>query len=70
MAWSKEVRSGVPHEEIVAAAEKHQANLIVMGSTGRTGLLRLLMGGVTRRVIQHLPCSLLTVKQEDLCWTS
>ena len=26
--------AGVPHEEIVAAAEKHEANLIVMGSTG------------------------------------
>lgn len=66
MTWCKEVRSGIPHEEIVAAAEKHQADLLVMGSTGRTALLRLLMGSVTRRVIQHLPCSLLTVKQEDL----
>jgi len=66
VTWCKEVRSGIPHEEIVAAAEEHQANLLVMGSTGRTGLLRLLMGSVTRRVIQHLPCSLLTVKRDDL----
>jgi Flp pilus assembly protein TadD len=36
-----------------------------MGSTGRGGLARILVGSVTRRVIQHLPCSLLTVKQEN-----
>jgi Tfp pilus assembly protein PilF len=35
-----------------------------MGSTGRTGLARLLMGSVARRVLQELPCSLWSVKQE------
>ncbi len=63
--WSRVVRSGVPQEEIVEAVNEHDADVLVMGSTGRTGLMRLLMGSVTRRVIQHLPCSLLTVKRED-----
>jgi nucleotide-binding universal stress UspA family protein len=66
VSWEKEVRQGVPHEEIVAAARDHQADLIVMGSTGRTGLARVLMGSVTRRVLHQLPCSLLTVKEEDV----
>jgi nucleotide-binding universal stress UspA family protein len=61
----REVRRGTPHEQVVAAAREHQADLIVMGATGRTGLARVLLGSVTRRVLQQLPCSLLVVKQED-----
>jgi universal stress protein E len=61
-----EVRVGLAHEQIVAAARDHRADVIVMGSTGRSGLARLLMGSVTRRVVEQLPCSLLTVKSEDL----
>jgi nucleotide-binding universal stress UspA family protein len=64
--WSKEVRKGRADTEIIAAAEEHKSDVIVMGSTGRTGLARVLMGSVTRRVLQQLPCSLLTVKQEDV----
>jgi len=61
-----DVRRGVPHRQIVAAAREHDCDLIVMGATGRTGLLRLLMGTVTRRVLQDLPCSILTVHDEDV----
>lgn len=64
--WQAEVRQGAPDQQIVAAAREHQADLIVMGATGRTGLARVLLGSVTRRVLQHLPCSLLAVKQEDV----
>lgn len=64
--WEKEIRIGAPHLEIIAAAKAHHADLIVMGSTGRTGLARMLVGSVTRRVIQQLPCSILTVKHENL----
>jgi nucleotide-binding universal stress UspA family protein len=61
----REIRQGAPHQQILAAAREHQADLIVMGATGRTGLARVLLGSVTRRVLQDLPCSLLVVKQED-----
>ncbi len=44
----------------VATAEK--AGTIVMGSHGRTGLKRLLMGSVTEKVIGHAPCPVLVVK--------
>ncbi|MCI0738706.1 MAG: universal stress protein [Gemmataceae bacterium] len=64
--WRHEIRHGVPHEEIVASAREHNADVIVMGSTGRTGLTRLLMGSVARRVLQDLPCSLWSVKHERL----
>ncbi len=64
--WQKEVREGAPDREIVAAAQEHEADVICMGSTGRTGLIRVLMGSVTRHVLQDLPCSLLTVKDEHL----
>jgi nucleotide-binding universal stress UspA family protein len=65
VSWESELRVGAPHEEIVLSASQHSADLIVMGSTGRSGLARILMGSVTRRVIQQLPCSLLIVKQQN-----
>jgi nucleotide-binding universal stress UspA family protein len=66
VSWQREIRTGVPHKEIIAAARSFQADVIVMGSTGRTGMARILMGSVTRRVLQRLPCSILTVKTEDV----
>ena len=42
-----------------------QADLIVIGSAGRTGLSHLLMGGVARRVAQELPCSIITVRSQQ-----
>lgn len=63
---TKDVRHGVPSREIVAAVERHGADVIVMGATGRSNLARFLLGSVTRNVLQDLPCSLLTVKEEDV----
>jgi hypothetical protein len=40
--------------------------VLVMGATGRTGLARVLLGSVTRRVLRDLPCSLLSVKDEEV----
>lgn len=53
-----------PYEFIVSEAEKNKVDIIVMGSHGRTGLKRLLMGSVTSRVIGHAPCSVLVVKEK------
>jgi nucleotide-binding universal stress UspA family protein len=57
-----EVHVGDAYEMIVDVAKKKKADIIVMGSHGRTGLTRLLMGSVTSRVIGHAPCSVLVVK--------
>jgi len=60
------VRLGAAHQQIALAVQDHHADVIVMGATGRTGLVRVLLGSTTRRVLEQLPCSLLTVKEEDV----
>jgi len=53
------VRDGDPHQAITAMATEISASLIVMGSHGRKGLTRLLMGSVTERVIGYAECPVL-----------
>jgi nucleotide-binding universal stress UspA family protein len=62
--WEQEVRRGTPQRQIVAAAREHQADLLVLGSTGRGALARLLWPGVAQRVLAALPCSLLATPGE------
>jgi nucleotide-binding universal stress UspA family protein len=64
--WTREIRKGGAAKEIIASAEEHHGDVIVMGSTERSGLARVLLGSVTRRVLQQLPCALLTVKHENV----
>lgn len=54
---------GAAHEQIIKAANEHAADMIVMGATGRSGLVRVLLGSTTRRVLRELPCSLLAVRE-------
>jgi nucleotide-binding universal stress UspA family protein len=55
---------GVPADAgIVHQAIKNEVDLIIMGSHGRTGLKKLLMGSVTERVIGGSPCPILVVKE-------
>jgi universal stress protein A len=56
------LRSGGPAAEIMAAAEVEQADLIVMGTHGRTGLTHVLMGSVAETVVRQSPCPVLTVR--------
>ncbi len=53
---------GDPAAEIVDYAREANSDLIVMGTHGRTGLERLLMGSVAERVLREAPCSVLVVK--------
>lgn len=53
------VREGEPHEAITKLAAESGTNLIIMGSHGRKGVTRLLMGSVTERVIGYSPCPVL-----------
>lgn len=57
-----DIRVGRPEEEIVASARENGAYLIVMGSHGRTGLDRLLVGSVSERVIGNSECPVMVVK--------
>lgn len=47
------VEAGKPAEEILRVAEEWEADLIVLGTHGRTGLSHLLMGSVAENVIRH-----------------
>jgi nucleotide-binding universal stress UspA family protein len=54
---------GDPAEQIVQAARSQASDLIVVGTHGRTGLRRLLMGSVARNVLHHAHCSVLIVRE-------
>lgn len=62
--WEKKIRSGKPHREILETAQESSADLIVMGSLGKTGLERALLGSVAKKVLRDMPCSVITVKTE------
>jgi len=53
---------GDPATEIVRFARDAAMDLIVMGTHGRTGIERLLMGSVAEKVLRDAPCSVLVVK--------
>ena len=57
------VRDGDADSEILNLAEQCHADLIVMGTHGRTGLNRLLMGSVAEAVSRKASCPVLTLKQ-------
>jgi nucleotide-binding universal stress UspA family protein len=57
------LRVGNPYEEITNAAKELGTDLIVIGSHGRGGLTRLLLGSTAERVIQYALCPVLVVKQ-------
>jgi len=56
---------GVPFEEIVNIAAEERADMIVIGTHGRTGLNRVLLGSVAERVIRLAPCPVLTVRRPE-----
>ena len=56
------VLDGSPASEIVAHAEELGAELIVVGTRGRTGLARLALGSVAERVVRSAPCSVMAVR--------
>jgi nucleotide-binding universal stress UspA family protein len=58
-----EVESGSPAPTIVAFANEWKADLVIMGSHGRTGVARLLLGSVARNVLHHASCSVLVVRR-------
>lgn len=59
------VEQGVPHEEILAYADEHGMDMIVMGTQGRTGLDRVLVGSVTERIVRMADVPVVTVRLTD-----
>jgi nucleotide-binding universal stress UspA family protein len=58
------IRNGIPHDEIVILAGQKEADLIAIGTHGRGGLSRTLLGSVADRVVRLASCPVLTVHEE------
>ena len=53
---------GDPRTALVEVARGERADLLVVGSHGRTGMAKLLMGSVAAHVVAHAPCTVVVVK--------
>jgi nucleotide-binding universal stress UspA family protein len=60
-----ELVTGDPAEEIIRLANIYQADLIVIGSRGLTGMKRIVQGSVSSQVVEDAPCSVLVVKPRE-----
>ncbi|HND55688.1 MAG TPA: universal stress protein [Pirellulaceae bacterium] len=63
VAYEHRLLAGDPAEAIVRTAEADGVDMIVIGTHGRTGLTRLLMGSVAEAIVRRAGCPVLTVKQ-------
>jgi nucleotide-binding universal stress UspA family protein len=59
------VRSGVPHEELLTYADEVDCGLVVMGTHGRTGVRRYVLGSVTEKVVRLSEVPVLTVRSGE-----
>lgn len=60
-AWQF-LREGKPADEILSAAREWEADAIVIGTRGRSGVSRLVLGSTAESVVRHAPCPVLVVK--------
>ena len=60
--YKTSIVTGIPYDEITAAAGRIDASLIVIGTHGRTGLDRILFGSTAERVVRAAVCPVLTVR--------
>jgi len=60
-----ETREGSPFYEIIQYARSANIDLIVMGTHGHSGLVHVLMGSVTEKVVRKAPCPVLTVRHPE-----
>ena len=64
--WEQVTRHGDPAETVITYAKRRSADLIVMGTQGRTGLASLVVGSVARKVMAGAHCPVVTVKTPTL----
>lgn len=69
--WAKEKRvtyataDGPPFLEIISYARKHDIDLIVMSTHGRSAIAQMLMGSVAENVVRKAPCPTLTIRPDS-----
>ena len=59
------VEPGLPDDTLVEYADEHDCDLIVMGTHGRTGIQRRIIGSVAEQIVRDASIPVLTVKTED-----
>jgi len=59
------LRTGDPRSVILEAAQELGADLIVMGTHGRRGVTRALLGSIAEAIVRTAPCPVLTVRRRD-----
>ena len=59
------VATGVPSERIISLATAVDADLIVLGTHGRHGIGRMLLGSVAEEVVRRAPCGVLVIRPRD-----
>ena len=62
---SGDLRTGAPFLEIISYAREVDADMIVVGTHGRSGLSHMLIGSVAEKIVRKAPCPVLTVKHPD-----
>ncbi len=62
VAFESEIREGAPAKEIIRYAEEDDCDVIIMGTHGRSGVDRLLLGSVAEKVVRSSPVPVLTVR--------
>ena len=67
VSWS--VDYDTPYEKIIATATEDVFDLVVIGSHGRKGVNRLLLGSTARKVMRYAPCPVLTVREQFACFS-
>jgi nucleotide-binding universal stress UspA family protein len=60
------IQTGIVHEVILQSIKENGYGLLIMGTNGRSGLSRFLMGSITEKVIREVPCSFITTKTLDI----
>lgn len=55
------VETGLPHEEIIQFISRNDVDMVVMGTHGRTGLKRVVIGSVAEKIVRNSPVPVLTV---------
>jgi len=59
------IEQGRPHRAILEYADEHAVDLVVMGTHGRTGIERYLLGSVAEKVVRTCPVPVLTVRTPE-----
>lgn len=60
-------REGLPWEQIVKAIKQEDADMLVMGTKGRTNLAGALFGSTAEKVFRHAPCPVISVRGPEHC---